>query len=120
MLMNLHPRREAIYMRFDPSKHTMAPPPARLAWAGTRSKTTSSASFSSPDHSCLAVPTVDAAHELIQKTTNALDDNHREIVAICERMFEPLCQFIGHGDLVQELADQKKEVANLKVANSLL
>lgn len=51
---------------------------------------------------------------------DALEVKHRETVAICQRMFGPLQEFVNQGDLVQQLADREKEVASTKVANSHL
>lgn len=99
----------------------MAPPPDKPAWDRARPKTIleslGSASFGNPRPYRESVPTVDKDRALIQSTTDTLKVNQCKTVAIWGKLFEPLQQFIAHGDLVKEVADQKKEIADLKVVN---
>lgn len=94
------------------------------AWSGARPKAPSmslvAAPVSSPSPSRETVLTVEEARDLINQTTDALEKNQREAIAICGKLFEPLQQFIALEDMAMELPDCKKEIADLKVVNSHL
>lgn len=94
-------------------------PPDKPAWAGAKTAPLVSlglATVGSPSSSRDSVLTVDEACTLIQSTTDTLEMNQREAVAICGKLFKPLQQFMPHGYLVKELTDHK-EIANLKVTS---